>query len=77
MTAISSGDKILKYKHGVLICKHLNWSSQLVLFKSIELPRCLQVNVFRIKAFGAFIESCCSRKTVKNFSLMFNTVFQY
>lgn len=41
------------------------------------LPRCLEVRVFRIKALGAFPKSCCSRKTLKNFPLIFNTVCQY
>lgn len=41
------------------------------------LPRCLEVRVFTIKALGAFPESCCIRKTLKNFPLVSNTVFQY
>lgn len=61
----------------VLICKHLNWNSQLFLFELMGLPKCLQVSAFRIKGLGAFPKSCCSRKTVKNFPLKFNTVFQY
>jgi len=70
MSAISSADKILKVQTRGFICKHLHWSSRLILFKSAGLCR----EAFRIKALGAFPKSW---KTADSFPLMLNTVFQY